>query len=263
MVDPISKHTVTPNFTSTTNISTVIPPNHFQLNNVTAKCYSCASKHYFTLKDKNALTNIAPVLNGPRVGLPDGTTVRGTMAGIARLHPSLSSTAQKAHVFPGIKSSSLISLGQLCDDGCTAVLNNKSIGIFKNNSMILQGTRNFVDGLWDIKIPTTDTTPVLRANAIIRQDKTKYELASYLHACAFSPSISTFQKAIRRGHFITWPGIENINFEKILRATIPSAKGHLDQERKNLQSTKSTIDEDLYPSDGGIKHRRGEPICRT
>ena len=103
------------------------------------------------------------------------------------------------------------------------------------------------------KFPTSDSTPVLRANAIIRQDKTKYELASYLHACAFSPSISTFQKAIRRGHFITWPGIENINFEKILRATIPSAKGHLDQERKNLQSTKSTTDEDLNPSDGGLK----------
>ena len=150
-------------------------------------------------------------------------------------------------------SNSLISLGQLCNDGCTAVLNNKSIGIFKNNSMILQGTRNFVDGLWDIKIPTTDTTPALRANVIIRQDKTKFQLASYLHACAFIPSLSTFQQAIRKGHLLTWPGIENINFEKVLRATVSTAKGHLDQERENLQSTKDRDTPDFYPTDGDQK----------
>ena len=102
MVDPVSNHTVTSNYTP--NMSTVIPPHHLQLNNVTTKCDSGASKHYFTLKDKNALTNIVPVFNGPRVGLPDGTTVQGTMSGTARLHPFLTPAAQKAHVFPGRKA---------------------------------------------------------------------------------------------------------------------------------------------------------------
>ena len=171
-----------------------------------------------------------------------------------KLHPAPTSHAQKAHIFPGIKRSSLISIGQLCDDGCTAVLNNKEIGIYKNNTIILRGKRNFTDGLWDITIPTPDSLPTQFANVIIRQDKTKFELASYLHGCAFRPVLSTFQTAIRKGHFLTWPGIENINFDKILRATSASVKGHLDQERKNLQLTQIQITEaDLHPIDGGLK----------
>lgn len=83
-------------------------------------------------------------------------------------------------------------------------------------------------------------------NAIIRRDKTKLELAQYLHACAFSPALSTFQKAIRKSHLLTWPGVDNINFERTLLSTIPTAKGHLDQERRNLQSTKTPEQELLH-----------------
>lgn len=146
---------------------------------------------------------------------------------------------QKVHIFPGIKSSSLISLGQLCDDGCTAMLNNKEIGIDKINTMILHGKRNWTDGLWDIKIPTTNTMSVC-ANVIIRQDKTKYELATYLHGCAFSPVLGTFQKAIGQGHLVTWLGIDSMNFEKVIYAIVTSAKGHLDQERK-IERNKTNI----------------------
>ena len=92
---------------------------------------------------------------------------------------------------------SLLSLGQLCDDGCMAVLNKQNIAIYKNNIKILQGHRNLVDGLWDIKIPGIESTSSLQANAIIRQDKTKSELAAYLHGCAFSPALSTLQQAVQ------------------------------------------------------------------
>ena len=77
---------------------------------------------------------------------------------------------------------------------------------------------------------------------VIRKDKTKTELAEYLHKSAFSPSLSTFQRAIRKGHLLTWPGIEDINFEKYISNLIPTAKGHLDQARANLQSTKNKED---------------------
>ena len=90
---------------------------------------------------------------------------------------------------------------------------------------------------------------------IIRKDKRKSELAEYLHKCAFSPSLSTFQKTIRKGNFVTWPGINEINFKKFIINILPTAKGHLDQERANLQSTKRTdnddnTDEDYFPMDG-------------
>ena len=91
---------------------------------------------------------------------------------------------------------------------------------------------------------------------IVRRDKTKTEHAEYLHKCAFSPALSTFQRAIRKGHFISWPGIHEINFEKFISNIVPTAKGHLDQERSNLQTTKKqinnddNIDEDYFPQNG-------------
>jgi hypothetical protein len=44
--------------------------------------------------------------------------------------------------------------------------------------------------------------------------------------------------AINNGNFISWPGINTLSIDKHLPKSIDSAKGHLDQERKNLQSTK-------------------------
>ena len=49
------------------------------------------------------------------------------------------------------------------------------------------------------------------------------------------------QAAIRNGHFVTWPGLEAKLIEKSLLHTVATAKGHLDQEKKNLQSTKLTV----------------------
>ena len=70
-----------------------------------------------------------------------------------------------------------------------------------------------------------------RLNVIIQTDKTKYELAEYLHKCSFSPERSTFQRAIKKGDFLSWPGIDSINFNKVIKNLTPTAKGHLDQER--------------------------------
>ena len=135
--------------------------------------------------------------------------------------------------------------------------------IFKNNELILAGKRNTTDGLWDIQLSTRPQQ--LSANAIIRRDKTKYELAQYLYACAYSPALSTFQIAIRKGHLLAWPGIHNLNFERMLKNTITTAKGHMAQERKNLQSTKTESatnnnkiepivdNEDFHPTDGNEK----------
>ena len=56
-----------------------------------------------------------------------------------------------------------------------------------------------------------------------------------------------------------WPGIEEINFDKLITNKLPIAKGHLDQEQANLKRTKVANDEDidLNPTDGlAIKTRK-------
>ena len=65
----------------------------------------------------------------------------------------------------------------------------------------------------------------------------------------FSPSLSTFTKAIKNGNFITWPGINDLNFKKLLGTTMATEQGHLDQERKNLQTTSNIPSEDNTSSD--------------
>ena len=83
-------------------------------------------------------------------------------------------------------------------------------------------------------------------NMIVGKDQTKTKLREYLHKCAFSPCLSTFMKAIQLGHFQSWPGTKSINFKHVIQNIIPTAKGHLDQERQNLQSTKDDAD-DYFP----------------
>ena len=115
--------------------------------------------------------------------------------------------------------------------------------IIKDNHVILQGDRDVTDGLWKINLKP------LQINYIVKKDKSKTELAQYLHACAFSPAISTFQECINRGNFVTWPGIETLNFKKLLQNPEATLLGHLDQERKNLQSTKEAlIQNDIFPT---------------
>ena len=145
----------------------------------------------------------------------------------------------------------------MCDDDCIAVFNKHAMHIYKNAKIILSGQRNKVDGLWDIALqnPTNKPSNVtinkqsLHANAIIQKNLPKTHLAQYLHACAYSPALPTFKKAINNGQFITWPSIENLNFKHLIQDQSNIHMGHLDQERKNLQSTKlsTEIKNDFFP----------------
>ena len=66
-----------------------------------------------------------------------------------------------------------------------------------------------------------------QVNYIITKDKTKTDLALYLHATAFPPPISTFMKAIGNGNVVTLLGIEELNFKKLLGTTLELEKGYL------------------------------------
>ena len=49
---------------------------------------------------------------------------------------------------------------------------------------------------------------------------------------------STWIKAIDNGHFATWPGLTADLVRKHLPKSTATIKGHLNQQRKNLRSTK-------------------------
>ena len=80
-------------------------------------------------------------------------TIQTTHTGKLPFNPQLSNIAITANVLPSLKSASLILLGQLCNDDCNISLDKRAIKVYKNNKKILQGPRNYTDGLWDINIP--------------------------------------------------------------------------------------------------------------
>jgi hypothetical protein len=72
------------------------------------------------------------------------------------LSKKLSSTAQSAFVLDDLKTGTLISLAQLCDDDCTAIFNKYDVKILKNDEIIINGTR-MPNGLWSL--PISDPSP--------------------------------------------------------------------------------------------------------
>jgi hypothetical protein len=64
------------------------------------------------------------------------------------------------------------------------------------------------------------------------------DLIHYLHACCFSPTKATLLKAVRNGHFVTWPGFTAANINRHLTRSVETDMGHLDQQRQNIQSTR-------------------------
>ena len=219
-----------------------------------------ATSTYLRDIDTNCAHTIKQITNGPSIYQPDKSTLTTTKTCIIPIHKEISSTAKAAYIVPNLKNSSLLSIGKLCDDNCIALFTKKNLFIFKNNKLLLQGFRNTTDGLWDVLFPKLashsnrlqNKTKIESMNYIIHTDKSKHDLANYLHACCFSPCLSTFTRAIQNGNFLSWPGIEDLNFKKLLPNAEATAKGHLEQEMKHLQSTKpeipTDIEQDFFPT---------------
>ena len=95
---------------------------------------------------------------------------------------------------------------------------------------------------------------------IITRDKTNTELIQYLHGCCFRPTPITFLKAINNENFLTWIGLNNQQLLNHITPNISTSLEYMDQERKNIQSTKHIksevgVEEDrsFYPDTESVK----------
>ena len=160
-----------------------------------------------------------PDPQGPTVILPNNACIKATHQGHLPFSHHLSTQGTKTSLFPNLHHN-LISVGQLCDDGCTVVFTKSKMHVSKNSQRIFQGHRSTTgDGLWNINISPAPSIPPTKSpsllptppkpslNVIIRKSTTAKDLAIYLHAACFSPAKHTFIKAIQNNHFISWPGL--------------------------------------------------------
>jgi hypothetical protein len=170
--------------------------------------------------------------------------------------PELNAAESKAHVFPGMANHSLLSVGQLCDEGYIVTFKQDTVTICDSgDSQILSGPRDLNTGLWRINFKQTNNhIPEPIANNVYELRNTG-ALVHYLHKALFSPTKSAMLQAVKDGHLITWPGLTEDAINKHLKLTPDTAMGHMNQRRQNTRSTsKAPIEKQPTPdTDLGTK----------
>jgi hypothetical protein len=168
------------------------------------------------------------------VRLPNGATMDSSHT--AELEsPKLNAAASKAHVFPGMTNHSLLSVGQLCDEGYIVTFKQDTFTIcYSGNSQILSGPRDLNTVLWRINLRRTNNhKPEPIANNVYELRNTG-ALFHYLHKALFSPTKSAMLQEVKDGHLITWPGLTEDAVNKHLKLTPATVMGHMNQRRQNI-----------------------------
>ena len=107
---------------------------------------------------------------------------------------NLSNAAKKAHIFRDLHTSSLISLGQLCDVNCQVFLDKDRFIVLKDQDVIMVGHRNHNDGLGDIPLGDNPQSKIStynadhKANVIITKRQNKNRTYDILTCMLFQPT---------------------------------------------------------------------------
>jgi hypothetical protein len=154
--------------------------------------------------------------------------------------PTLPEAATHTHVVPELQTHSLISLGQLCDNGCTARINKDIINVDYEGSVVITGKRSEETTLWHMDyIPQTTKDKLFPYYAGVAVGTyTTANIIAFFHAAMFSPAIDTLYKALQNGYITGIPGVSAKALRKYPPFSAATIKGHLDQTRQNIRSTK-------------------------
>jgi hypothetical protein len=139
--------------------------------------------------------------------------------------PRLSTAASKAHVSPGMAHHSLLSVGQLCDEGYIVTFQQDTVTICNSdNSKLLSRPRDVTTGLWYINLKQPiKTIPDPEATNVYELLNTG-ALVHYLHKALTKAAML---QAFKGGHLITWPGLTEDAINRHLKLTPVTAMGHM------------------------------------
>ena len=160
-------------------------------------------------------------------------------------------------------STSLLSVSQLCNNGCYATFTNELFSITYDNVILCSGPKLSSDTLWHVPLsslhshhlsqplrPSTNLPPVSRihpsAAAAISFSSDK-QFVQFVHAALGCPVLSTFLAATKAGYLSSWPRLSSALILAHPPFTLATAQGHLNQHRQGLDST-STSSSPLLPS---------------
>jgi hypothetical protein len=139
----------------------------------------------------------------------------------------------------------------------------KEVVVTKDNTQLLIGQHDHATGLWRIPLQNERT---YECNSAYQTCNSAYQtnkmpaLIQFLHTAAFSPVPSTWIVAIQRGFFQSWPGLTTAAVRKHLPKSEAATKGHLDQTRKNVRSTKIKMEPGTKVHNGESCEYEEDPI---
>ena len=96
---------------------------------------SGASGNYIRPCDRHAVHDIERTI-GPQVTMPTSETVCATESASLPLSEDLPKEAEKGHIIPNLQSSTLISVGTLCDNDCDVIFQQKKVHVLKCNEKL-------------------------------------------------------------------------------------------------------------------------------
>jgi hypothetical protein len=103
------------------------------------------------IKSQNPLT----------VRIPNGSTMELNHTAALNI-PELNKAASIANIFPGVANHSLLSVGQLYNEGYTVTFRNESVTICNSQELkFLRGARDLDTGLWRINLRKEHQQPQL------------------------------------------------------------------------------------------------------
>ena len=234
---------------------------------------SGADGHYISEKDRKlaGLPIIRP--STKRVAVANGATSKAKH--VTKLpFKGLSASASQADTFDDFPTS-LMSVGRTADDGMISIFTKEGVTVHKEEDVlitckgkpILIGVRD-ENGRYRVPLMQQrgqwqPRPPKKRVIAKLQQANSVYDLPTieqgikWMHAVCGYPVKSTWLKAIKAGNFIGWPLLNEKNVNKYYPETDETVKGHLNQSRKNVRSTKKTQE---FEQANNVKALRGKKI---
>lgn len=177
------------------------------------------------------------------VALSNGTTIRATSCGFLSFNNL--PVPIPAYVFPDtVLRTSLLSVSKLCNAGCVATFTDTQFHTTYKDLPVLQGKKYSTAKLWFVELPPPHTPKFTgqehpQCNASHLSSDAAF--VSFVHASLGSPVYSTFIHAIRSGYLSSWPRITPALVLANPPHTIATAKGHLNQHRQGVDSTKQSV----------------------
>ena len=217
----------------------------------TANAETGSTGHFMSFSDASVLSDIQHARHPVSVTLPDGTIATSTHTASLNI-PSLPVLARHVHLFPNWIGS-LLSIGLLCDCGLTAVYTATTVTLSDSRgAVVLAGTRSaLTKNIWLIDLPGPSDLATTAA-VITEATGTHQQIVDFYLAAMGSCAVTTLERALSAS-YLTLPGLDVAMLRKYGSTSVASAKGHLDQSRQGMRSTKvpdmsfSETDDDRHP----------------